>query len=227
MTLRPLYGHLDARSTLAHAAAEGRLPQVLLFSGPVGIGKQRLALWLAQRLVCASPAAVEPCGTCRGCRQVLELAHPDVHWFVPVPRPKAAESDKQADEVAELLGELHAERRVGGRWGAPDGMSLHGMGSVRLLQRRASLTASAGGARIDRFDIPFAGGSPFSHSALDMKTFAMALLKCDYRDATKRNMPRRWFGSRPHTHVALDDAIEQGELFCAMLAELHGRGPTR
>jgi hypothetical protein len=65
----------------------------------------------------------------------------------------------------------------------------------------------------------FAGESPFSHSALDVKTFAMALLQCDYRDAVKRNMPRRWFDDQPHTHVALDDAIEQGALFCNMLAE--------
>lgn len=67
--------------------------------------------------------------------------------------------------------------------------------------------------------IRFAGKSPFSHSALDMKTLAMALMGCGYRDATKRNMPRRWFGPRRHTHKALDDAIEQGELFCKMLAE--------
>ena len=68
--------------------------------------------------------------------------------------------------------------------------------------------------------IRFAGHSPFSHSALDMKTFAMALLKTGYRDATKRNMPRRWFDAGlPHTHVALGDAIEQGALFCNMLAE--------
>src|SRR6185295_17846879 len=57
--------------------------------------------------------------------------------------------------------------------------------------------------------IRFAGRSPFSHSALDIKTLAMALLKKDYRDCTKRNMPRRWFDDIPHTHVALDDAIEQ------------------
>lgn len=65
----------------------------------------------------------------------------------------------------------------------------------------------------------FVGESPFSHSALDMKSFAMALLKTDYRDSTKRNMPKRWFDKLPHTHVALDDAIEQGALFCNMLAE--------
>lgn len=72
--------------------------------------------------------------------------------------------------------------------------------------------------------IRFAGESPFSHSALDIKTFAMALMKKNYRDATKHNMPRRWFDQVPHTHVALDDAIEQGALFCNMLNELRGTG---
>jgi hypothetical protein len=71
----------------------------------------------------------------------------------------------------------------------------------------------------------FAGESPFSHSALDMKSFAMALLKRDYRDSTKRNMPKRWFDDLPHTHMALDDAIEQGALFCNMLAENRAGAP--
>lgn len=65
----------------------------------------------------------------------------------------------------------------------------------------------------------YVGESPFSFSALDIKTFAMAQLRCNYRGATKRNMPKRWFSKSPHTHIALDDAIEQGALFCAMLAE--------
>jgi len=67
--------------------------------------------------------------------------------------------------------------------------------------------------------IRFAGESPFSFSALDIKTYAMALLKTEYRDSVKRHMPRRWFESHSHTHIALDDAIEQGLLFCNMLAE--------
>lgn len=67
--------------------------------------------------------------------------------------------------------------------------------------------------------IRFAGESPFSHSALDIKTFAMVVLQLDYRESTKRNMPKPWFDPLPHTHVALDDAIEQGALFCNMLRE--------
>ena len=72
----------------------------------------------------------------------------------------------------------------------------------------------------------FAGESPFSHSALDIKTFAMCLLGTDYRNSTKTKMPRRWFDDTPHTHVALDDALGQGALFCNMLSEHKGRlGP--
>src|SRR5438094_10626690 len=66
--------------------------------------------------------------------------------------------------------------------------------------------------------IRFAGESPFSHSALDIKTYAMALLGTDYRESVKRNMPAEWFDDLPHTHVALDDALGQGALFCNMLA---------
>jgi hypothetical protein len=47
----------------------------------------------------------------------------------------------------------------------------------------------------------------------------MAMLGLPYRDCTKRHMPKRWFGKSKHTHIALDDAIEQGELFCNMLCE--------
>jgi len=65
--------------------------------------------------------------------------------------------------------------------------------------------------------IRFAGESPFGHSALDIKSFAMAVLKTEYRKTAKNAMPKEWFDALPHTHVALDDAIEQGALFCNLL----------
>ncbi|MBX9685957.1 MAG: hypothetical protein K2X27_04595 [Candidatus Obscuribacterales bacterium] len=66
--------------------------------------------------------------------------------------------------------------------------------------------------------IRFTGRSPFSHSGLDIKTYAMAMMKTDYRSSSKKNMPKEWFDDLPHTHVALDDALGQGTLFCNMLA---------
>jgi hypothetical protein len=65
--------------------------------------------------------------------------------------------------------------------------------------------------------IRFAGESPFGHSGLDMKTYAMALLDTPFGATTKKSMPPEWFDPLPHTHIALDDAIEQGALFCNML----------
>jgi hypothetical protein len=65
----------------------------------------------------------------------------------------------------------------------------------------------------------FTGESPFGHSALDIKTNAMAVPDLPYRQSTKRNMPKRWCSTLLHTHVALEDAIEQGRLFCNLLAE--------
>ena len=147
MPLLPLSGHEEVRRRLAQARDAGKLPQVLLLTGQPGVGRQRLALWLAQLVLCRKPGP-EPCGECRPCHLVLELSHADVHWFVPIPRPKAADPQKQADEAAEAIGQVMAERRATPLWGAPDGMASHALASVRLLQRRASLTAVEGGPRI-------------------------------------------------------------------------------
>lgn len=70
----------------------------------------------------------------------------------------------------------------------------------------------------------FAGAYPFGFAALDLRTYAMALLRRRFNDTTKDSLPREWFTESPHTHVALDDAIEQGELFCNMLRESKRRG---
>ncbi len=141
MPLAPLFGHQSVRRRLARAVAADRLPQVLLLTGPNGVGKQRLALWLAQLVLCTAPSDGEPCGSCGPCRRVLDLAHPDVHWFVPIQRPKAGDADRQADEVAGSLVEVMAARRANPVWSVPDGTAGHGVASARLLQREAGLTA--------------------------------------------------------------------------------------
>lgn len=77
------------------------------------------------------------------------------------------------------------------------------------------------------FDFPFVywylmeftGENPFGYSVIDIKTYAMAVLRKPYRACGKQSMPSPWFDPVPHTHVAHDDAIEQGLLFCNMLKE--------
>jgi DNA polymerase-3 subunit delta' len=147
MALHPLIGHHEARRRLAAAFKAGRLPQVILVTGPAGIGKQRLGLWLGQLLLCERPGA-EPCGACRGCRRVLELSHPDLHWFVPIPRLKAGDSDRQVEEAAELLAEAMAARREEPAYQAADGMASHPLASAKLLLRRAALTPVEGARKV-------------------------------------------------------------------------------
>jgi DNA polymerase-3 subunit delta' len=120
----------------------------MLLAGPAGVGKQRLALWLAQRIHC-EVGGEEPCGECRSCRLVLSLQHPDVHWFVPVElNKKGADADKQVDLVAEALAEEMAARREQPLYAPPSGLAIHSIAAVRLLLRRLALTPAMGKRKV-------------------------------------------------------------------------------
>jgi DNA polymerase-3 subunit delta' len=147
MALHALFGHSHTRERLAQAVAAGHLPQVILITGARGVGKQRLGLWLAQLLFCDRGGA-EPCGECRACRQVLGLAWPDLHWFMPIPRPKAGDADRQVEEAGDLIGEVIAERRERPLYAPPDGMASHSVASARLMLRKAALTPVAGKRKV-------------------------------------------------------------------------------
>jgi hypothetical protein len=65
--------------------------------------------------------------------------------------------------------------------------------------------------------INFVGDSPFKFSALDIRSYAMAFLKQSYTESGKDNLPAAWLENLPLAHIALDDAIQQGKLFCNLL----------
>jgi hypothetical protein len=65
----------------------------------------------------------------------------------------------------------------------------------------------------------FTGKNPFGFSAIDLRSLTMGLNKAPFLESSKHHWPTHWFENKPHTHIALDDAIEQGTVFCNMLAE--------
>lgn len=79
-----------AHRIIQRALACERMPHAYLFAGPEGVGKEMLALRLAQLLLCETPArceppadvgidnAVEPCGQCQECSLVHADTHPDL-----------------------------------------------------------------------------------------------------------------------------------------------------
>jgi DNA polymerase-3 subunit delta' len=146
MSLHPLVGHRSEQERVLRAVQENRLPQMILLTGDQGIGKQRFGLWLGQALLCEAPA--KPCGVCQSCRMALELSHPDLHWLMPVPRPKAGEADKQVEDLEETISEVLAERRKDPLYPPADGMAGHFVSTARLLQRRAALTPAMGRKKV-------------------------------------------------------------------------------
>ena len=70
--------------------------------------------------------------------------------------------------------------------------------------------------------VHFVGRDPFSFYALDLKTYAMAALDTEFIETTKSIMPKEWL-TRDHPHIALDDAIEQAEMFFAIRKEIKRR----
>jgi hypothetical protein len=64
----------------------------------------------------------------------------------------------------------------------------------------------------------FIGESPIGFASLDLRSYAAAVMKRQYRHVGKRQYPAEWIDENlPHTHVALDDAIEQGCILINMM----------
>ncbi len=61
-----------------------RLPHALLLAGIAGLGKNRFALALAQRLLCSdAKGETAACGDCAGCKLFAAGTHPDLHVLQP------------------------------------------------------------------------------------------------------------------------------------------------
>ncbi len=67
---------------LQQALAKGRLSHAYLFSGPEGLGQEKVLQDLVESLSC-SGNILAPCGECPGCRAHAGGSHPDLHLIAP------------------------------------------------------------------------------------------------------------------------------------------------
>ena len=141
-----VHGHDQVRRDLARAVAAGELPGSLLVHGPPGVGRQTLSLWLGRLLTCETPGPDGPCEACRSCTLALDLQHPDIHWFFPLPRPRGASGpDKLADALEEARFEALSERRLdpGARPADDEPVGLY-LAQVRTIRRLGSTRPAMG-----------------------------------------------------------------------------------
>ena len=137
MPLLPLHGHGVLKARLLDALERGALPQSLLLHGESGIGKQRLALWLAQVLLCAG--VDKPCGACPQCRYSTQLTHPDLLWVFP--RERLKDSDVSLDDIKLDIAQGTLERvKASGLYAPPPGSDGLYIATIRLLVHQAALT---------------------------------------------------------------------------------------
>lgn len=110
----------------------------MLLHGPKGVGKQRLALWLGQLVLCAD-VDDRPCGKCQHCKFAANVVHPDLHWFFP--RPRLKEADASPASIREDYAEAIAERvEAHGLYGPSDGTEGIFVATARALSQLAVLS---------------------------------------------------------------------------------------
>ncbi len=68
--------------------------------------------------------------------------------------------------------------------------------------------------------VRFTGERPFRESGIDVRSYAMGMRRGPFHRTTRSYLPKRWFDDGlSHTHDALEDAVEQGAVFCNMREE--------
>jgi DNA polymerase III epsilon subunit-like protein len=65
--------------------------------------------------------------------------------------------------------------------------------------------------------IKFLGRDPFGISGVDIKAYFMGKLRVPWGETTKKRIAAKFIPSTKHTHNALDDSVEQAEIFEKLL----------
>lgn len=140
---------------------------------------------------------------------------------------------------------------VSDRW-EPEALSINGLDRVRLLREGAppphvmreadswvrgvaadhkpvlvAYPAAFDWSFVHWYFSSFLGSSPFGHGAcIDIRSLYIGAACSTYDASSKSRLPLELLPQSAHTHNALDDAIEQGELFCNLFEWALRRRPA-
>jgi DNA polymerase-3 subunit delta' len=112
MQFKDIVGQEELKAHLVRSIEAGRISHAQLFTGAAGTGALPLALAYVQYLNCPNRHDGDSCGECPSCRQISDLAHPDLHWVFPVNKQgKKSGEVVLSDEFLPQFRQLFAERR--------------------------------------------------------------------------------------------------------------------
>lgn len=98
---RSVRGHDAAVALLRRAIEQGRLASAYLFAGPQGVGKDRVALALAQFMNCTARRNDDACGECSHCRHIADGQFVDLLVLKREFRDSVSARDRESDEPDE------------------------------------------------------------------------------------------------------------------------------
>ncbi len=132
-----IVGHKEQIELLSMLRQSGRWPHALLFSGPSGIGKRKIALAFAQMLIC--PEQPGACGICGACLRVEKEQSESL--ILLSPDPELSKKVIKVDAVRELL----------------DSLSLVGIGRARvvIIDQADTMNSQAANALLKTLEEPF------------------------------------------------------------------------
>ncbi|HKK37944.1 MAG TPA: hypothetical protein VJ949_00835 [Cryomorphaceae bacterium] len=83
MYFKDIIGHSDLQQSLTQTVKDDHVSHALMFAGKEGSGNLALALSFSAYLLCKNRGAEDRCGVCANCKQLDQLAHPDLHFSFP------------------------------------------------------------------------------------------------------------------------------------------------
>lgn len=99
-------GQDAVKQKLLHSFSENRIPHALLLNGSEGHGALALAMALASFLLCENKGEVDSCGSCKSCKAMHSLQHPDLHFSFPFINTGSSSHETISDEFGKEWREL-------------------------------------------------------------------------------------------------------------------------
>ena len=112
MKFSDIIGQQQLKEHLVRSVDSGRISHAQLFTGTAGAGTLPLAVAYAQYIHCRNRQNGDSCGVCPSCRQIEQLAHPDLHFVFPVNKQGKKSGEvviSTAREFVELWREMFAK----------------------------------------------------------------------------------------------------------------------
>lgn len=148
----------DVQWQLGQLAIDGQLHHALLFTGPQGVGKHRVAQHLAKQLLCLQPFASGACGRCKSCLLVAAGHHPDLLEL-------KSESSLGVDAVRDLSQFMQGTPQQGGA-------------RVVLLPQAHKMTEAAANALLKTLEEPGRDSFLLLQTAFEQQLLPTILSRC-------------------------------------------------